>query len=259
MYLLNTTKFIQKAIAAHGDKYDYSKSNYLSARDKIEIVCPTHGSFWQIASNHINQKNGCGKCFNLRRSNSRRLNLSTVVERFKQSHGDTYDYSKVEFITTEHKVEIVCEYHGSFLQRVSDHFRGHGCLKCADHCFVSRVGTEWLDSIGISHEYRELSLKEFPNRPVDALVTDTNTVYQFHGDYWHGNPVFYKPTLLNAHSGKTMGELFEATQQWDQTIRDLGYNLVVMWESDWREHLRNNKVPNKTNSVNNNQEYRVRQ
>lgn len=54
--------FIEAASRVHGDKYDYSKAIYLSANEKVEIVCPEHGSFWQIATNHISQESDCPKC-----------------------------------------------------------------------------------------------------------------------------------------------------------------------------------------------------
>lgn len=54
---LTTEEFIQKAKKIHGDKYDYSRSSYQGGKLKIEIICKIHGSFSQIASNHLN---GCG-------------------------------------------------------------------------------------------------------------------------------------------------------------------------------------------------------
>jgi len=53
--------FIVKSIEKHGNKYDYSKSIYTKAVDKISIICPTHGSFEQKANNHM-QGQGCPSC-----------------------------------------------------------------------------------------------------------------------------------------------------------------------------------------------------
>ena len=39
----NKEDFISKAIAIHGNKYDYSKVNYLNSRTKVCIICPEHG------------------------------------------------------------------------------------------------------------------------------------------------------------------------------------------------------------------------
>ena len=63
--------FIKKAKAVHGDKYDYSKVVYKSSREKVCIICPEHGEFWQTPSNHLSGR-GCRKCGLIRRSAERR-------------------------------------------------------------------------------------------------------------------------------------------------------------------------------------------
>lgn len=40
-----TELFIQKAIQVHGNKYDYSKIEYINAKTKIIIICKEHGEF----------------------------------------------------------------------------------------------------------------------------------------------------------------------------------------------------------------------
>ena len=59
----NTEKFIKKARDVHGNKYDYSESVYTGNKNKITIICPTHGRFEQRPSNHTFGKGkGCRKC-----------------------------------------------------------------------------------------------------------------------------------------------------------------------------------------------------
>lgn len=54
--------FIERAKEVHGEgKYDYSKSVYKNAQEKIVIICPTHGVFKQMPSGHL-QGNGCRAC-----------------------------------------------------------------------------------------------------------------------------------------------------------------------------------------------------
>lgn len=48
-----TEDFIEKAKEVWGDTYDYSKSTYTGSRNKIEIICPKHGSFFIRPSAHI--------------------------------------------------------------------------------------------------------------------------------------------------------------------------------------------------------------
>ena len=47
----------------HGDTYDYSKiTDYKNANEKMCIVCPTHGDFWQNRINHGKGGTGCPVC-----------------------------------------------------------------------------------------------------------------------------------------------------------------------------------------------------
>lgn len=41
----STTQFILEAKNTHGDKYDYSKVEYTTNKDKVCIICPIHGEF----------------------------------------------------------------------------------------------------------------------------------------------------------------------------------------------------------------------
>ena len=61
MYALNTVEFIQKARTVHGDKYDYSKVEYVKVMQNVTIICPDHGEFEQIPNNHM-MGAGCPKC-----------------------------------------------------------------------------------------------------------------------------------------------------------------------------------------------------
>ena len=58
---LTTDDFIEKAKTIHGDKYDYSKSEYVKSHIKLTITCPLHGDWSVKPNNHLNGK-GCPKC-----------------------------------------------------------------------------------------------------------------------------------------------------------------------------------------------------
>ena len=49
-----TKEFIESAKNIHGDKYDYSKVEYVNNSTKVCIICPEHGEFWQTPNNHVN-------------------------------------------------------------------------------------------------------------------------------------------------------------------------------------------------------------
>ena len=60
----------------------------------------------------------------------RKLTLDEVLKRFKNVHGDKYDYSKVDYKHTDTKVCIICPTHGEFWQTPHMHLSGQGCSKC---------------------------------------------------------------------------------------------------------------------------------
>lgn len=63
---LTNEEFIKRAREVHGDKYDYSKVEYVNNRTPVCIICPEHGEFWQIPHNHLSDANGCPKCHDSR-------------------------------------------------------------------------------------------------------------------------------------------------------------------------------------------------
>ena len=122
-------QFINDSRKIHGNKYDYSKAEYINARTKVCIICPEHGEFWQKPSAHVRGV-GCPKCKNEKISSSLKMTTSEFVEKAKQVHGNRYDYSKVRYERTDKKVCIICPEHGEFWQTPNHHLKGQGCPKC---------------------------------------------------------------------------------------------------------------------------------
>jgi hypothetical protein len=127
----STTKtFIEKAKNIHGNKYDYSKIEYVNSKTKVIITCPLHGDFKQEPRHHINGSS-CLKCGRITTETSRKLTTNTFINNAKNIHGNKYDYSKSEYVNNKTKVIITCPLHGDFKQRPDTHFNGGGCKKCS--------------------------------------------------------------------------------------------------------------------------------
>ena len=126
---LNIDEFIKRSKEIHGNKYDYSKVEYNCMNDKVCIICPEHGEFWQQAESHLHGY-GCQKCATEKTHKLQTKTLKEFVEQAKLIHGDTYDYSKVKYINALTKVCIICHKHGEFWQTPSSHLNSHGCQKC---------------------------------------------------------------------------------------------------------------------------------
>ena len=117
-------RFITKAKEKHGDKYDYSKVEYVDAHTKVCVICPIHGEFWITPNSHLNGS-GCPEC-----GGNKTLTTEEFIEKAKQIHGDKYDYSKVEYVNANTKVCVICPIHGEFLVSPANHLRERGCPKC---------------------------------------------------------------------------------------------------------------------------------
>jgi hypothetical protein len=123
-------EFIKQAVEAHGNKYDYSMVDYKGGKIKVIIGCPIHGSFEQSPSKHI-MGNGCNKCGNILGADKLRSTIEAFIMKAREKHGDTYDYSKAEYVTARKSITIICPVHGEFRQVPGSHLKG-GCRKCAD-------------------------------------------------------------------------------------------------------------------------------
>lgn len=87
---LTTEKFIERARAVHGDVYDYSKTVYRRSNEKVCIICPKHGEFWQVPTSHM-KGIGCPKC-GCERAHSEEANLrraASVQATIKERYGVT--------------------------------------------------------------------------------------------------------------------------------------------------------------------------
>ena len=123
--ILSKEGFIKKARLVHGNKYDYSKVEYVNNRTKVCIICPEHGEVWQTPNHHLSGC-GCHKYGGEKQTSTK----EKFIKKAKEIHGDKYDYSKVDYSNAHTKVCIICPNHGEFWQTPNNHLRGHGCPKC---------------------------------------------------------------------------------------------------------------------------------
>lgn len=173
---LTTEEFIKKSIKKHGNKYDYSKVEYVNTKTKVYIICPEHGEFWQSPDHHL-QGHGCPKCSGLV------TNTKEFIEKAKSVHGNKYDYSKVKYVNCHTKVCIICPEHGEFWQNPSDHINGSGCPKCKAEKIgnINRKGKysfieEAKNVHGDKYDYSKV---EYTNNKAKVCI-----ICHEHGEFW---------------------------------------------------------------------------
>jgi len=126
---LNTTIFINNAKKIHNNWYDYSITKYISAKQKVDIICPIHGIFSMTPNNHLRGK-GCTHCADMKASIKQRKTTEQFILDAIKVHGDKYDYHNVHYINAYTKVSIICKKHGEFLMAPTKHLSGQSCPKC---------------------------------------------------------------------------------------------------------------------------------
>ena len=220
----DSEKFIGLSNKVHNGKYLYDKVIYNGSHNDVIITCLEHGDFSQTPTNHLRGK-GCGKCA----TESTRLILHDFINRCNLVHNFKYDYDLVIYKNNRTKIPIICRLHNNtFYQKPSNHLQGQGCPKCGDNFGIKE--NKWLDSLNISE--RQFRIGRYV---VDGYDPDTKTIYEFNGDFWHGNPDVFKKDEYNNVLNKTFGDLYDKTLKREIEINKMGYKVISIWENDFNK------------------------
>ena len=180
-------RFIKKAKEKYGDKYDYSRVEYIDCTTPVCIICSKHGEFYQTPNLHLNSRHGCPKC-------AIEKQLETVrpdsKERFiikaNLKYNNKFDYSKVEYVDTNTPVCIICPEHGEFWQTPYNHIHKgksvYGCHKCAEEAVghVKLTTGEFIDRAHKAHgDKYDYSKVEYINSKTKVCI-----VCPEHGEFW---------------------------------------------------------------------------
>ena len=158
----NFKEVINQMLIIHNNFYSYPEQDYINNLEKIKIICPKHGEFYQSTGNHL-RGHGCPKCkgeitsnFNIQTKSS---NIDEFILKANIIHKFKYDYSKSNYSKSGNKLTIICEKHGLFEQSPDNHLKGHGCPVC-NYSKGELLIYNWLKENNI------------PFKPQFELVTD---------------------------------------------------------------------------------------
>jgi hypothetical protein len=106
---LTLDTFVKRSKLKHGDKYDYSKVEYVNVDTPVIIVCPKHGEFKQTPYIHM-KGYGCPRC--------RQSLLENIVRNFLTKKNIVFEEQKrfkwlskqsLDFYLPEHNIAIECQ------------------------------------------------------------------------------------------------------------------------------------------------------
>ena len=182
-YVPTTEEVIEQFREIHGDKYGYSKVNYINNRTKVTIICPEHGEFEQSPSEHKRGR-GCPKHV------GKGLTTEEIIEQFREVHGDKYDYSKVLYSKNNTKVTIICPKHGEFKQTPNTHKGGgSGCPRCKESKGEREIRNLLIDKdIDFNQEHTFDDCKNILPLRFDFYLPEHNVCIEYQGRQ-HYEPV----------------------------------------------------------------------
>lgn len=127
---ITAERFIEKAKAVHGDRFQYTNVCYVNSTTKVEIECSIHKTFLQSPSAHLSGQ-GCPHCAKL--ITAKKVTTEQFIAKAEKVHGKgRYDYSNVVYNGNKVKVEIGCTSCGeTFYQKPNAHVSAKmGCRTC---------------------------------------------------------------------------------------------------------------------------------
>lgn len=106
---LTTEEFIEKAKKVHGDKYDYSKVNYIKNIEKVCIICPEHGEFLQAPFKHL-QHQGCPTCSESHiESEVRKILIENGIKFEQEKKFNWLGLQRLDFYLNDYNIAIECQ------------------------------------------------------------------------------------------------------------------------------------------------------
>ena len=129
---LSFEEFVEKSNKTHeNNDLIYDESSFNGSHQKVRIICPKHGEFWQIAKDHMNGQ-GCPICGREKSGLQRRSNTEKFISSFKELYGNKLDLSKFVYTKSNIKSTVICPIHGEFQSTPNSLLMGRGCPTCGN-------------------------------------------------------------------------------------------------------------------------------
>jgi hypothetical protein len=194
---LSTQQFIDKAKALHGEKFDYSITEYVNATTKIKIVCREHGEQEMLPHHHTHSKSyGCSVCGKQAINNKKQFTTEEFISKISDLKGLNFD--KTVYKSKREKVIVTCLIHGDYETKAEILLKGHGCRKCSS---VNSRGEKDIESWLEENNILFIPQKQFKNcigerkrrLSFDFYIPEKNLCIEFDGkqhfksiEYWGG-------------------------------------------------------------------------
>ena len=218
----------------HGYKYTYPHldEEYKTNKSKITIVCPIHGEFKQTINHHLRGQ-GCSKCADTKNGLNKRLTTEEFIKKAQAKHGDKYDYSLVDYQTSETPIRIICKIHGEFKQIPHTHLYGCGCPKCQQSHLENMV-EKILKENGVEYISQYKDDKLIGRKSVDFFLPHHKIAIECQGgQHFQEVEHFGGKDILNETIRRDITKFEELT--------DNGINVIYIINKTYKRNTTNKK------------------
>jgi hypothetical protein len=178
---ITTEVFIQRSKEKYGERYNYSKSEYINSSANITIICNLHGEFNINTREHMRGRKACVECIVYERE-------KRFIEQSKIVHNNKYDYSKVKYVNNSEKVVVICPDHGEFHILPAKHKnRKQGCQQCLGYIrdtkdFIQKA----MECHGNKYDYSRSSYVNSTTK-INIICPEHGSFQQAPGSHYSGN------------------------------------------------------------------------
>lgn len=153
-------------------------SEYNGNKNYITIQCLIDGNIWESKPNWLMKNLGCQCCYDRERGNKTKTDMNTFIIKSNMVHNDKYDYSKINYINSDTKVNIICPIHGDFWQTPNKHVNyKQGCPKCSNKNVTTN---DFIDKANKIHFHKyDYSKVLYINNRIKVLI-----ICPDHGGFW---------------------------------------------------------------------------
>lgn len=204
-------------------------SPYILSSTAIPHKDLTCGHTWDAPPNRIKSGSGCPHC-----AHNKPWTTESYRQKISGLEVELLEPYRPNDTPLLHKHKL-CGH--EWLARLRDIVRGHSCPKCARKPY-SKVAIKWLSSFNNPRILHAENGGEaiVAGYKVDGYDPKTNTVYEFHGDVFHGNLDIYSPDEYchPFNKEKTADELWQDTFDKMHKLSKVA-TVIYIWEKDYRD------------------------
>ena len=217
-------RFIKRAMDKFGDRFDYSKVEYVNKNTPVNIIDKeSDNEVFSISPyNFLYSVHGRKKI----------MTTEKFIEKARKFHGDKYDYSKVEYKGDKTNICIICPIHGEFWQTPHNHLNiargGCGCPKCSH--MTSKLEENVINRLtkeNIKFKRNYINKEKFGKMRGDFFIKSYNVMIEC-----QGKQHFEEENSFHRAYGGSLSKQIKRDYNFNKCCKDANIKLLYYFNED---------------------------